>query len=46
MALITQKAVALSLVDPLGPAERRKEKEVGQKGLKRFTSICSAGKMV
>lgn len=42
MALIAGKAVSLSLANPLRPV-RRREKEMGQNGLKRFTGICAAG---
>lgn len=45
MALIAKEAVSLSLVIPLGLVGRRREKEMGQNGLKRFTIICAAGKM-
>lgn len=45
MALIARKAVSLSLLIPLRLGGRRRERKMGQNGLKRFTGICVAGQM-
>lgn len=45
MASIPKKAASLSFLIPLRLGGRRRQKEVGQNELKRFTGICAAGKM-
>lgn len=45
MALIAKKAASLSFVIPLRLGGRRRQKEVGQNELKRFTAIWAADKM-
>lgn len=45
MGLIVKEAASLSLVNPLRLLGRGREKEMGQNELKRFTSVCAAGKM-